>query len=112
MAATFFASKEWSIRKPLLLSLNLLLIVLSVVLGSACRGQQTSAPHPEYAPTATITDIMEAIIDPSADVVWESVQTVVTPGGTDEQMPKNDEEWAAVRRGAIRVVEGTTLLMM
>jgi len=99
-------------RKPLLLSLNLLLVVLSVVLGSACRGQQASAPQPEYAPTATIKDIMDAIIDPSADVVWESVQTVVTPAGTDERMPKNDEEWAAVRRGAIRVVEGTNLLMM
>jgi len=84
-----------------------------VVFGSACRGQQqASAPQPEYAPTATIKDIMDAIIDPSADVVWESVQTVVTPAGTDERMPKNDEEWAAVRRGAIRVVEGTNLLMM
>jgi len=99
-------------RKPLLLCLNLLLVVSSVVLGSACRGQQASAPQPEYAPTATIKDIMDAIIDPSADVVWESVQTVVTPAGTDERMPKNDEEWAAVRRGAIRVVEGTNLLMM
>ena len=99
-------------RKPLLLSLNLLLVVLSVVLGSACRGQQASAPQPEYAPTATIKDIMDAIIDPSADVVWESVQTIVTPAGTDERMPKTDEEWAAVRRGAIRVVEGTNLLMM
>ena len=99
-------------RKPLLLSLNLLLVVLSVVLGSACRGQQASAPQPEYAPTATIKDIMDAIIDPSADVVWESVQTIVTPAGTDERMPKTDEEWAAVRRGALRVVEGTNLLMM
>ena len=100
-------------RKSLLLGLTLLLVVLSVVFGSACRGQQqASAPQPEYAPTATIKDIMDAIIDPSADVVWESVQTIVTPAGTDERMPKTDEEWAAVRRGALRVVEGTNLLMM
>jgi hypothetical protein len=100
-------------RKPLLLGVTLLLVVLSVVFGSACRGQQqASAPQPEYAPTATIKDIMDAIIDPSADVVWESVQTIVTPAGTDERMPRTDEEWAAVRRGALRVVEGTNLLMM
>ena len=100
-------------RKPVLLCKTLFLVALSVVFWSACRSQQpASAPQPEYSPTATIKDIMDAIIDPSADVVWESVQTVVTPAGTDERMPKNDEEWAAVRRGAIRVVEGTNLLMM
>jgi hypothetical protein len=100
-------------RKPVLLCMTLFLVALSVAFWSACGSQQpASAPQPEYAPTATIKDIMDAIIDPSADVVWESVQTIVTPAGTDERMPKNDEEWAAVRRGALRVVEGTNLLMM
>jgi len=100
-------------RKLLFLCLSLFLVTLSLVFGSACRGQQpAAATQPEYAPTATIKDIMDAIVDPSADVVWESVQTIVTPAGIDERSPKTDEEWAAVRRGAIRVVEGTNLLMM
>jgi hypothetical protein len=100
-------------RKLLLLCLCLFLVFLSLVSASACRGQQpASDPQPEYSPTATIKDIMDAIVDPSADVVWESVQTIVTPAGVDERQPRTDEEWAAVRRGAIRVVEGTNLLMM
>ena len=101
-------------RKLLLLCLCLFLVTLSLVVGSACRGQQTAAafPQPEYAPTATIKDLMVSIIDPSADVVWESVQTIVTPAGVDERMPRTDEEWANVRGGALRVVEGTNLLMM
>ena len=100
-------------RKPLLVSLCLFLVTLSVVVGTACRSQQpASAAQPEYVPTATVKDLMLSLIDPSADVVWESVQTIVTPAGTDERMPKTDEEWAAVRNGALRVVEGTNLLMM
>ena len=100
-------------RKLLLLCLCLFLVTISLAFGSACQAKQSaSAAQPEYMPTATIKDIMDAIVDPSADVVWESVQTIVTPAGVDERSPKTDEEWAAVRRGAIRVVEGTNLLMM
>jgi len=100
-------------RKPLFLCLCLFLVFVSLVSASACRGQQPASDvQPEYSPTATIKDIMDAIVDPSADVVWESVQTIVTPAGIDERQPRTDEEWAAVRRGAIRVVEGTNLLMM
>ena len=100
-------------RTFLLLCLCLFLVTLSVVSGSACRGQQSaSAPQPEYAPTATIKDLMISLIDPSADVVWEAVQTIVTPAGTEERRPKTDEEWANVRSGALRVVEATNLLMI
>jgi hypothetical protein len=113
MTIHFFGSKDKSMRTFPLLCRCLFLITLSLVFGSACRGQQSaSAPQPEYSPTATIKDIMDAIVDPSADVVWESVQTIVTPAGVDERSPKTDEEWTNVRRGAIRVVEGTNLLMM
>jgi hypothetical protein len=80
---------------------------------AACRGPQASASAaPDYSPTATIKDLMEAIVDPSADVVWDAVTTTVDASGIDEQAPRTDEEWATVRRGAIRLVESTNLLMM
>ena len=75
-------------------------------------GQPPAALQPEYVPTATIKDLMLSLVDPSADVVWESVQTVVTPTGIDERAPKTDEEWAQVRAGAIRVAEAANLLMI
>ena len=100
-------------RTFLLLCLFLFLVNLSIVSGSACRGRQSaSAPQPEYAPAATIKDLMLSLIDPSADVVWEAVQTIVTPAGTEERRPRTDEEWANVRSGALRVVEATNLLMI
>lgn len=100
-------------RKLTFQSLQLVSLALLLAVGAACGGgQPPAAAQPDYKPTATIKDIMDSIIDPSADVVWESVQTIVTPAGIDERAPKTDEEWAQVRRGAIRVVEGTNLLMM
>jgi hypothetical protein len=80
----------------------------SVFSGSACRGRQ----QPEYTTSATIKDIMDSIVDPSADVVWNSVSTLVSTAGIEEKAPKNDEEWADVRRGAIRLVEAPNLLML
>ena len=80
----------------------------SLFFGSACRGRQ----QPEYTTTATIKDIMDSIVDPSADVVWNSVSTMVSTAGIEEKAPKNDEEWADVRRGAIRLVEAPNLLML
>jgi hypothetical protein len=36
---------------------------------------------PQFRPTATVKDIMTSIVDPSADVLWNSVATIVTATG-------------------------------
>jgi len=93
----------------LLLGVGLFLASLSFV--SACRGPRAEPQQPEYAPIATIKDIMQSIVDPSADVVWQAVQTSVTTT-IDEKAPRTDEEWTNVRHGAISLIEATNLLMM
>jgi hypothetical protein len=60
----------------------------------------------------TIKDLMDSIVDPSADVVWGAVGTVVDQDGAHETFPKTQEEWLNVRRAAVRIVEGANLLMM
>jgi len=99
-------------RFPWLLFLGVSLFSVSLFFAGACRAPQQASQQPEYAPTATIKDIMDAIVDPSADVVWESVATIVNTNGIEDRAPRTDEEWTNVRRGAIRVLEGTNLLMM
>lgn len=94
-----------------LLFLGVSLFSVSLFFSSACQGRQPEQPPP-YTPTATIKDIMDSMVDPSADVVWESVATIVSAKGIEDRVPKTDEEWTNVRRGAIRVVEGANLLMM
>jgi hypothetical protein len=79
------------------------------LLTASCGGR---APQPEYRPTATIKDIMDSLVDPSADTLWESVETIVGPDGVEERAPRTDEEWLNVRRSAVRLVEATNLLQM
>ena len=55
---------------------------------------------------------MEAIIDPSADVLWQAVGTVVDDRGFHDALPKTPAEWRAVRDAAVRIIEGSNLLMM
>ena len=83
--------------------------LLAVV--AACS---TESPEPTttFRPTATIRDIMLTMIDPSADVIWESVATIVSYDGVEDRRPRTDEEWERVRDDAIELVEATNLLLM
>jgi len=77
------------------------------------------APPPPPAPAAppfstvlNLKQLMEWVIDPAADAVWDSVKTIITNKGTQEIAPKTDEQWAAVRTGAATLIESGNLLMM
>jgi len=59
---------------------------------------------------STVKDIMDAIVDPSADAIWGAVGTVVDETGVHESSPKSDEDWANMHRAAIRIIEGGNLL--
>jgi cytochrome c556 len=90
--------------------MNILLRMVLLVCCGAVACSNDSGP--EMRPTTTIKDIMDSIVDPSADALWESVATIVTLEGTEERAPKTDEEWAAVRRHAVRLVEASNLLLI
>jgi hypothetical protein len=59
---------------------------------------------------STVKDLMDSIIDPSADVIWGAVGSVVDEEGVHERRPKTPEEWLDVRRAAVRLIEGGNLL--
>ena len=99
-------------RSSWLLFLCVSLFGVSLFFSIACQGRQQQPQQPEYTPSATIKDLMLSIVDPSADVVWESVTTVIGPSGTEEKVPRTDEEWTNARRGAIRLVEASNLLLI
>jgi hypothetical protein len=73
-------------------------------------GSGTAAAHGQVH--SSIKDLMESIIDPSADVLWGAVGTVVDKEGIHESAPKTPEEWLDMRRAAVRIIEGGNLLMM
>lgn len=95
-------------------------VALGLVLGFAWRGRAGTSARavPEasvqasYAPDATIKDVMDVIVDPSATVLWDSVSASSGKDGVDEKAPKSDEDWKGVRQGAIRLVEASNLLLI
>ena len=67
---------------------------------------------PPFDTTTSVKDLMANLMDPTADVVWGSVGTVMTKEGTFERAPANDDEWNTVKAGAITLVEAGNLLMI
>jgi len=60
----------------------------------------------------SVQEIMESIIDPSADVLWTAVGTVVDNKGFHDALPKTPAQWRGVRNAAVRIIEGSNLLMV
>lgn len=70
------------------------------------------APAQQYRLTATIQDLMNGIVDPSADALWDSVAFIATESGAEDRRPRTDAQWNAVRTSAIMLVEAANLLGM
>jgi len=60
---------------------------------------------------ASIQDIMQTLVDPSADALWASVASTTTSSGTETRQPRTEEDWKAVRRYAIALAEAPNLLV-
>lgn len=84
-----------------------LLLVVGIVLTS-CGGP---APPPLRL-HADVKQLMAAVVDPAADVVWEAVGTIDTADGTEEIRPRDDEEWDHVAQAAWVLTESANSLMV
>jgi hypothetical protein len=71
-----------------------------------------AAPPAPFQLTASIQELMDSVIDPAADALWDSVSITQTRKGTVFHQPHSDEQWHEVRRRAIALIEGTNLLVM
>jgi hypothetical protein len=65
--------------------------------------------EPSYRPVATIEQIMEGIVEPASEKVFDAA---VWENGVQVNAPKSDEDWMAVRNSALAVVEAGNLLLM
>jgi hypothetical protein len=100
------------------------LALCAAVLGSAASSSLVTAQQEAGKPPAagaaandrqvflSVRELMESIIDPSADTLWNAVGTVVDNEGIHEMFPKTQEEWQEPRRAAVRIIEGSNLLIM
>src|SRR5262245_24341360 len=80
-----------------------------VLTGSACTRAQSTAP--DLLKTATIKDIMDSIVDPSGDFMFESVVEIADANGITHKAPHTDEEWEEARHRALILLESPNLLI-
>src|SRR5262245_29510245 len=89
--------------------LIILLVFPAICLLASCAAAPATS---DYNTVATIKDIMDSAVDPSADYIWESLGTEVSAEGVKEKRPANDDEWKEERRKAVLLVEAANLLLM
>ena len=91
-------------------------LLVAVSLYAGCSAPAPAEPPPPVAspfrPVATVREVMNSVIDPSVDAVWNAVGTDIDHTGMKDRTPANDEDWAEVRRHALIVSEAANLLLM
>lgn len=87
---------------------------------SACEQKQTPPSAPAAAPVAagpldrpelTVKDIMDSMVDPAGDYLFESVQDIADKNGAHRKEPRTDADWAAVRKNWQALYDAPALLI-
>jgi hypothetical protein len=84
-----------------------------IVLLAGCEPAPPPPPPPSpFTTTLALKQVMEWVIDPAADVIWDSVKSVITEKGTQEIAPQTAADWDKVRDASATLIEAGNLLMI
>ena len=85
---------------------------LLMILGlTGCSQPEEVKPVP-YKLTGDVKHIMQWVLDPAADRLWDSAGSIITAEGTEELAPTTEEGWLAVQHSAVVVAESANLLIL
>ncbi len=85
-------------------------LALVVAIGAlGCEAPPSSAP---YERATEIAEFMEWLLEPAADVIWDSAGQIDTEAGVQDLAPTTEEGWNQVRNQAALISELGNLLMM
>jgi len=77
---------------------------------AAPRAAAAAAPRSPFKPTATVKDIMDFIMIPASENVFNSVSSTAGATGQVDKVPTTAADWADVRKNALLIVEAGNLL--
>jgi hypothetical protein len=94
------------------------LLLFCAIASQQCTAKRTSATttaaapslDSSLAPTLSVKELMEHVIDPTADAIFDAAVIDITQKGVVETKPLSDKEWLKVERGAYLLAESTNLL--
>ena len=90
---------------------HLFLLIFAGLAFHTCSSKPPESSS-EIRPYVTIKELMQNMIDPIADNIFDAVGTDVSAKGVVETKPTTDADWAKVNEGAVTLAEGTNLLKM
>ena len=89
-----------------------------LLLGASLMASCSRAPAPaasdlsDLTPVLSVKELMEHIVDPIADWIFDAAVIDIGDKGIVETKPVTDEEWLKVERGALILAESANLLKM
>lgn len=95
--------------------ITLTLLVSSIL--AACSAPEESEPvastdTPAFNTSLDVTEIMNLVLEPASDILWDSGGWVLDASGYEELYPTTDEGWDYVRAQAAVVVESGNMLAL
>jgi hypothetical protein len=103
------------VQRLFLVSVALFISGIAFIIAGARAARLNPPAHadlPAAPPVATIKQIMNAIVLPNANVIYNAVGTTIDGTKVEETVPKNDKEWAAVGDSAAAIVESGNMLLL
>ncbi len=94
------------------------LLALCSLLLAQCSSSPAPASYSKPAdpspltPVLSVKELMEHIIDPTADWIFDAAVVDVSDKGVRTTMPTSDEDWLRVERGVLLLAESSNLLKM
>jgi hypothetical protein len=90
---------------------GLVLVCVMAACGDSTPGTTVTpaGPAPQMRPVASVDQVMDGIIIPASQRVFDAVVYV---NGKLEQSPKTDDDWFGIQMQALAVAEAGNLLMM
>jgi hypothetical protein len=69
-------------------------------------------PPPPFNASLTLPQLMNWVLDPAADGIWDAVGWISTSKGERVIAPHTEAEWDALRNSAATLMEASNLLML
>jgi hypothetical protein len=93
-------------------SFVLLLAASTSQCGKPEQAAEAASAASDLKPIFSVKELMENIIDPQSDFIFDAVAVDIGEHGVTETKPTSDEDWLKVQHATVLLAESTNLLKM
>ena len=91
------------------------LVALSAACSTSGGAPASSTPSTgalwgDMKPIVSVKELMDLMIDPASDYVFDAIGTIITTEKTTEIQPRTEDDWRRLQIGAVTMAEGAYLL--